>query len=157
VLVRIDVGADLCSAQTQLTHASLQLLGRKIGILQRDRPEPCETGRIFPNDLGDVIVQPAGKIERVGRFRPIAEHHRHGGEDLHRHSGPLAVFDSARRFPDIVRDLAKGAIADHHPGAARCMVLHPNEPGITVFRVQIRPLPWQDVSMQIDFHVLRCN
>ena len=74
----VDVRADLRAAQAQITHAPFQLARRKIDILHRNRGQSGESLWMIAHDFGDVIVQPARKIERVGRFRPIAEHHRHG-------------------------------------------------------------------------------
>lgn len=33
------------------------------------------------------------------------------------------------------------------------MMFQPNEPGIAVFRVQVRPVSRQDVSVEIDLHL----
>ena len=59
-----------------------------------------------------------------------------------------------RRFgiPDIVGDLAKDAVADHHPRAARLIVIEPNEPAVAVFRVEVRPVVREDVRVQVDLH-----
>jgi hypothetical protein len=49
-------------------------------------------------------------------------------------------------------DLSEEAVADHHPRAAGVAMFQPNEPGITVFRVEVGPLLRQDVGMKIDLH-----
>jgi hypothetical protein len=123
VRICIDVGADLHTAQPQLTDASLQFARRQIGILQRDRPQARESLRMIADHSGDVIIQPARKIERVGWLRPIAEHHRHGGKHLHRNSRVIALLYATRRIPHIVSDLAKNALANHHPRAAGLVVI----------------------------------
>src|SRR6266566_3970493 len=152
VRIRIDVGADLYTAQPQLTNAALQFARREIGILQRDRPQARESLRVISDDSSDVIIQPARKIERVGWLRPIAEHHRHGRKHLHRNSRVVALLDATFGIPHIVGDLAKNALADHHPRAARLVVIQPNESAVAVFRVEVRPVAWEDVRMEVDLH-----
>ena len=94
MLVRVDVRANLCPAKAELTNATLELARGEIGILQRNCPETGEARRIRPHDFGDVIVEQAGKVERVRRFCPIAEHDRHGGKDLHGDAGLVHFFET---------------------------------------------------------------
>ena len=153
MLVRIDVRADLRAAQTQARGriAPVRRAARSgscIGIV----PRPANRCRMFAHDFGDVIVQPARKIERVRRFRPIAEHHRHGRKHLHRNAVAVAFFDAPLRIPDVVGDLAKDAVADHHPRAARLVVFQPNESAVAVFRVEVGPVARENVRVQIDLH-----
>ena len=157
MLVRIDVGADLRAAQAQLAHATLQFTRGEIGILQWDRRETGEASGIRAHDFRDVIVEAPGKIERVGGFRPIAEHDGHRREHLHGDAGPIHFFEAARRLPDIVGDLAEDAIADHHPRATRLVMLQPNESRVAVFRVEIGPLAREDVGVEIDLHRSNCR
>ena len=77
------------------THRSSSLR-RQIRILQWNRGQAGESRRMSADNFGDVIVQAARKIERVGRLRPVAEHHRHGRKHLHGNAG--AVHSSMRRF-----------------------------------------------------------
>src|SRR6202022_4233425 len=56
VRVCIDMRTDLRPAQTQFTHASLQLARRQIRILQRYRSQTRESFRMTANNFGDVIV-----------------------------------------------------------------------------------------------------
>ena len=105
--VGIDVRADLHAAQAQFAHAASPVRRRQIRILQRDRAQARETRRMRAHHFRDVIVQAAREIERVGRLRPIAEHHRHGRKHLHRNARAVAFLDPARRVPDVVGDLAK--------------------------------------------------
>ena len=95
MFVGIDVGADLRATQAEFADATLQFARGEIRILQRNCRQPGEARRMRADDLGDVIVQPAGKIERVRRFRPIAEHHRHRRKHLHGNAG--AIHSSMRR------------------------------------------------------------
>src|ERR1041385_4696338 len=150
--VRVDGRADLGAAKTELSHATLELARGEVGILQRDRPEAAETIWIRAHDFGDVIVEPSGKVQRVRRFCPIAEHDRHGGKDLHGDAGSTHFFDAPRWFPNVVRDFTKDAIADHHSRAARLVMFQSDESRITVLRVEIGPLAREDVSVEIDLH-----
>ena len=100
----------------------------------------------------EVIVQQPGKIERVGRFRPIAEHHRDGREHLDGDAGAIAFLDPALRVPDVVADLAKKAVADHHSRAAGAIMIHPNESTVAVACVEVGPCARQDMGVKIDFH-----
>ena len=137
---------------TQLAHTTPQFARRHFWILQRDGSQPGETRGVRPDDLGDVIVESARKIESIGRLRPITEHHRHGREHLHGNAGPIALLDPARRVPCVVADLAKKLVADHHPRATGPMMLHPNESGIAIPRVEVGPFARENVGMKIDFH-----
>ena len=78
-----QVGADLRAAQSKFADATLEFARGEIGILQRNCRQAGETRRIRPHDFSDVIVEPTRKIERVRRFRPIAEHDRHRRQHLH--------------------------------------------------------------------------
>ena len=70
VRVCVDMRADLRPAQAQLTDAAFQLARRQIRILHRDRRQARESLRMIAHDFGDVIVQPAGQVERIGRLSP---------------------------------------------------------------------------------------
>ncbi len=140
VWVRVDVRTDLRAAQSQFANTTFQLARRQIGILHRNRRQARESLRMIAHDFGDVIVQPPGKIERVRRLRPIAEHHRHGREHLHGNAVAITLLDATLRIPDVVGDLAKDAVALHHPRAARLIMIEPNESAVAVLRVEIRPL-----------------
>ena len=150
--VCIDMGADLCPAQAQLTNATFQFAGRQIRILHGDGRQSREPLWMIADDFGDVIVQPARKVERVGWLRPITEHDRDGRKHLQRNSVAVALLDATLGIPHIVGDLAKDAVAHHHPRAARFVVLEPDEAAVAVFRVEIGPIARQDVRVQIDLH-----
>ena len=141
------MGADLRPAQPQLTDATFQLASREIRILHWDRRQSRKSLWMIANDFGDVIVQLARKVERVGRFRPIAKHHRNGREHLHRNSVTITVLDATLRVPNIIGDLAKDAVADHHPCAARLVMVEPNESAVAVFRVEVRPIARENVRV----------
>jgi hypothetical protein len=112
---------------------------------------------MIAHDLGDVIVQPARKVERIGWLRPITEHDWDGRKHLHRNSVAVAVLDATLRVPDGVGDLTKDAVADHHPRATWLVVIEPNESGVAVFRVEVRPIARENVRVQVDLHESRCN
>ncbi len=99
VRICVHVRADLRAAQSQFADATFQFLRRQIRILQRDRRQAGESLRMVAHDFGDVIVQSPGKIERVGRFRPITEHHRHGRKHLHGNFFAIHFFDAAVSDP----------------------------------------------------------
>src|SRR6266496_1363340 len=152
IVIRIDVRADLDTAQAKLSDATLQFARGKIDILQGNCPEPCEVFRISANNLRDVIIQHSRKIERVLRFGPVAEHHRHSREDLHRNPGAIHVFQAAFGIPNVVGDLTEHTLANHHARAAFVTVLQSDESRITVLFVQVRPVTRQNVSMEVDLH-----
>ena len=68
--IGIDVTSDLHAAQTELTHAALQLARRQLRILQRDRAQAGKARGMRAHDLGDVIVESARKIEAIRRLSP---------------------------------------------------------------------------------------
>ena len=153
MLIRVNVRPNLRSAQPQFTDGPFQLARRQLWILQRDCRQAGEPRRMITDNFGHVIIEMARKIERIGWFRPIAEHHRHGGKHLHRHANAVTFLNAAFRIPHIVGDFAKDAIANHHPGAARLVVVEPNEPAVAVFGVEIEPIVRKDVRVQIDLHL----
>src|SRR5947208_872501 len=106
------------------------------------------------NDPGDVVVESPRKIERVTWFRPIAEHHRHSREHLHGNAVAVAFLDSALRVPDVVGDLAKDAIANHHPRAAWLIMIKTNESPVAVLCVEVGPLARQNMSVNVDLHAM---
>ena len=73
---------------------------------------------------------------------------------MHRDTSRLHLFDSARWLPYVVVDFAKQPVADHHARAARFVVIEPDKTLVPVFGVEIRPVAWQNVGVQIDFHRL---
>src|SRR5438034_5179923 len=152
MVIRIDVRADLDTAQAKLSDATLQFARGKIDILQGNCPEPCEVFWMSANNLRDVIIQHSRKIERVLRFSPIAKHHRHRREDLHRNPGAIHVFQAACGIPNVVGDLTEHTLANHHARAAFVTVLQSDESRVTVLFVQVRPVTRQNVSMEIDLH-----
>src|SRR5438128_1590987 len=107
---------------------------------------------MIANNPGDVVVQSSRKIESVGWFRPIAKHHRHGGKHLHGNAVAIALLNTALRVPDVVSDFAENTVANHHPRAAWLIVLEPDKAAIAVFRVQIRPIAWENVGVDVDLH-----
>src|SRR5438132_3607593 len=149
----VHVRADLRAAESELTNTTFQLARSKIDILQRYRGQAGKSFGITAHDFRDVIVQAPGKIEGIGRLCPIAEHYRHSREHLHGNFCTIAVVDAAFRVPDAVCDFAKDAIADHHPGAARFVMIEPHKPAVAVLRIEIGPLAGQNVSVNVDLHL----
>src|SRR5204862_332953 len=82
-----------------------------------------------------------GKVQRVSGFSPVAKHHRHRRKYLHRNAVAIAFPDSPRRIPHVVGDLPKNAVADHHASTTRLIMIKPDESAVTVFRVEVRPVP----------------
>ena len=140
---------------TELAHAALKLARGQIRVLQRNSTQAGEARRMRAHDLGDVIVEPAGKIEPIRRLRPIAEHHRDGRKHLHRDACAITFFQSAQWIPGVVADLAKETIADHHSRTTWSVVVEPDESRIAVLGVEIGPVVREDVGMKVDFH--RCS
>src|SRR5438046_10544783 len=67
MVIRIDVRADLDTAQAKLAHATLQFAHRKIDLLQGNCPEPCEVFWMRGHNLREVIIEQSGKVERAPR------------------------------------------------------------------------------------------
>ena len=65
----------------------------------------------------------------------------------------VALFDPALWVPDVIGDLTKNAVADHHPRATRLIMVEPNESAVTILGVEIGPIAREDVGVQIDLHV----
>ena len=86
------------------------------------------------------------------RLRPITEHDRNSGQRLHRNTTRIHFLDAALGIPNVVGDLPKHPIADHHSRAALVAVFEANETWITKLFVQIRPLARQNVGVNVDFH-----
>ena len=68
---------------------------------------------------------------------------------------PVAIhfLDATLGIPNVVRDLAKDAVADHHPRATGLIMIQPNESSVAVFRVEIGPVAREDVRVQVDLHL----
>ncbi len=56
------------------------------------------------------------------------------------------------RIPDVVGDLAKDAVANHHPRATWLVVIEPDESRVAVFRVEIGPIARKNVGVEVDLH-----
>src|SRR6266571_6644149 len=151
----IDMRSDLRAAQPQFSDASFQFASCEIRVLHWNRREAREPFGMLPNDPGDVVVKPPRKIEGIGWFCPIAEHHRHGREHLHGNAVAVTFLDTALRVPYVVGDLAKHAIANHHPRAAWLVMIKTNESAVAVLCVEVGPVARQNVSVDVDLHLKR--
>ena len=102
----VDVRAYLNALEVQVAHASRHLLGGQVRRLHGQRAEAVErlVGRllvevllmllllrVLANLQSQIVVEHTTQIGRVLRLRPVVEHHRHGGQHLHVHVGPLHV------------------------------------------------------------------
>src|SRR2546423_6944476 len=152
MFVGIRVCTDLHAAQAKLADATGQLTGRELRILERDCPKTSETRGIGTRNFANVIVQDARKIERITRSRPITEHTRYRGKHLQRNAGRVHLVYPAHRLPHAVGNFAKNLIADHHARAAWLVMFKPDKPGITVFSIEIGPLPWKNMGVKINLH-----
>src|SRR6266536_2418018 len=97
------------------------------------------------------------EIQGVGCFGPIAEHYRHGGKHLHGNAVAITLLDTSLRVPYVVSDLAEYAITDHHPRTTRLVMLQSRKAAVAVFRIEVRPLARQNVSVNVDFHSRNCR
>src|SRR5215212_416645 len=152
MLVGIHMRSNLYSMESKFRAAALEFSCRKLRVLQGNGAQTHKVGRVITNHRRDVVIQDAAKIQTVARFRPVTEHHRHGGKHLHRYAGPLHVLDPTFGIPRVIADFAKHVVAFHHPGATRLVMVEPDKPGIAVLLVQVRPFVWQDVGMEVDLH-----
>src|SRR6266567_8118693 len=110
---------------------------------------------MIANDPADVVVESPREIEGVGWFCPITEHHRHSREHLHGNAVAVAFLDTPLRVPYVVSDLAEDAIANHHPRAARLIMIKTNESAVAVLCVEVGPVARQNVSVDVDLHLKR--
>src|SRR5207249_8446561 len=113
---------------------------------------PNESLRVAADYIGDVIIQPSRKIERIVGFRPITEHHRHGREHLHGNFVAIHFFNPLFWVPNVVCDFAKDAVTDHHSRATWFVVIEPDESWVAVFGVEIGPIPRKNVGVEVDLH-----
>ena len=148
----VDVAADLDARQVQLLHATLQLLHGERGILHRNGPQPDETVGELGAHTGDVIVENARKVQRIGGLRAVAEHDRDGREHLHVHTGPVTVGQTHGGVPQVRLDVPEELVVDHHAGAALTGVFEPHPAAGAVALAKIGPLPGKDVGVQVDLH-----
>ena len=152
MIVRIDMGSDFSAAQSELAHTPRQFLRGKIDILQWNRAKTDESIGVGAHNFRNVIVQDPAELQCIARFGPVTEHHRHGREDLHGNLFAIHFFDPPFWIPNVVCDFAKDAVADHHAGTARFVVIEPDESGIAVFGVKIGPIPRKNMGVEVDFH-----
>src|SRR5207253_11470056 len=150
----IDMRSDLSAAQTQFVDASFQFASREIWVLHRNGREARESLWMIANDPGDVVVKPPRKIEGIGWFCPITEHHRHSREHLHRNPVAVAFLDPALRVPHVVGDRAKQAVADHHARATRLIVIKTDESAIAVLRIEVRPVARKNMCVNVYPHAM---
>src|SRR5258708_38890661 len=91
-------------------------------------------------------------MERFVRLRKIAEHHRHGRKPLYGNFFAIHFFKPLFRVPHIVCDLAKDAVANHHPRTTWFVVIEPDESRVAISGIQVRPVARKDVCVEIYFH-----
>jgi hypothetical protein len=58
----------------------------------------------------------------------------------------------AFRVPHVVGDLAKDAVANHHPRATWLVMIEPDESRVAVSGVEIGPVARENVRVEIDLH-----
>src|SRR5437870_4211948 len=153
----IDMRSDLRAAQPQFSDAALQFACCESRILHWKGREARESLWVVANDPADVVVKPPREIEGIGWFCPITEHHRHGREHLHGNAVAVTILDTALRVPYVVGDLAKHAIANHHPRAAWLVMIKTNESAVAVLCVEVGPVARQNVSVNVDLHRRNCR
>ena len=143
------MGADLDAVQAQLAHAACGLLDRQLRVLQRHRAERQVMCRVTAADLGGVLVEHAVQVERLGAGRPVAEHHRHGGNHLHGNIESGVVVDTQLSIPGARLDLAEELTVLEDP-VAPVAVIDAGEALIVIAGGQIRPIAGQHVRMGVD-------
>ena len=103
---------------------------------------------------GDVVVQEARHVRGVLRLGPVAEHHRHGAEDLHIDMVLAAILQSSFWAPTVVFDLTKELLGAHHARTAGFMVLEADPFTVPIALMKVGPCFRQNMRVQIDFHAL---
>ena len=69
------------------------------------------------------------------------------------HAGAIAFLDAPAFGSQTLSVISrKNAVADHHPRAARLVMIQPNESAVAVFGVEIGPLVRKNVGVQVDLH-----
>jgi hypothetical protein len=144
------VGADLHAGKPQLADTALELAYRERGILHRNRPESDEAPGMPRDDAGDVIVEDPGQVEPVRGTRPVAEHHGHRREHLHRDVIAVAFAEPAPGIPAVVGDFAEGLVVDDHARATGREMVERHEASIPVALPQVGPALREDVGMEVD-------
>jgi hypothetical protein len=107
------------------------------------------------NNLKNMIVQKTMDFQGVLGFRPIVEHHRNGAQYLNLYTVMIAFVDARFGAPAIVLNLTEELIVNHHPCAARAMMIQANESAVPEFLGPIGHIFGNDVGMNINH--LRTN
>jgi len=70
-----DLGTDLDTEESRLTHAPPHLVDGAIGVLQGDRAERGEAGWVPTHDAGEELILGRRQFCRTCCRRPVAERH----------------------------------------------------------------------------------
>ncbi len=155
-LADADVAADLDAAQA-FGGDALELARGEVGILQRDRAQAHEAARMALHARGDVGVEEAAELERVGRRRAVREEHRHGREHLNVDAVPIHVAQASVVVPEVRLHGTEEAPVARHVGAAQrhvgmvgAVVPHHHPAARAGLACHVRQVARQDVRVDVD-------
>jgi hypothetical protein len=89
--------ADLDTEKSRVTHAPAQLIDGSVGVLQRDRSQRSEAGRVLVGDPGEEIVLRRRQFAGAARRGGVTERHRDRGKHLHRNAFTIHIDDPSFR------------------------------------------------------------
>ena len=73
----VDLGADLDTEESRLSHAPPHLADGQVGVLESDGAQRGEAGRVLPHDPGEELILARRQFGRACRRRLVAERHRY--------------------------------------------------------------------------------
>lgn len=92
-----DLRADLDTEEAPAAHAPANLVDGLVGVLEGDRGQRGEAGRVPVNDPGEEVVLCGRQFGGAGGRRPVAERHRNRRKQLHSNAFAIHVGDPSIR------------------------------------------------------------
>ena len=91
-VLAIDVGADLHALEAELADGALQLVGRRLRRLHRQRREAIEALGVILDVLGDLVVLHHRACGGEAGILVVEKGLRRVGENVHVHVGRFHIF-----------------------------------------------------------------
>jgi hypothetical protein len=153
LFVHVYVAAYLKALEAEGAHAARHFLYRCFRIVHGESSDADETRGVFGDLSSHVVVEILAHREAIARPRPVAEHHRHGGQHLHVDAEFVHVVFARVDVPHVpINFPEKLAAVVYHVGLAlRVLVpLQPDEASVPKLRLPLRELLRQDVRVHVD-------